>query len=306
MMPHPKYVLGRMFLLLLSWAGYSGPLLAQETLKPQGSFDRDTLEIGLPVYYSLSVRHRPDTRIIFPDSSYNFAPFELIERMYFDTRTGPANSLDSVVYLLTSFETQDRQTLSLPVYLITPKDCVLYRAPPDTLLFKSNIQEDPRNYTLQTDTRHVDVPSRFDIALFLSIILGILLVLLLIWGLFGKAIRRFVVFYRLETGHQIYVREFQQLSERSVRNASIFSLERAVTRWKKHMEQILNQPFSTYTSKEIRELIPDPELAKSLKEIDRAVYGQEFSGALSEALAVLLAFSEEQFAQKRETLRNEA
>lgn len=285
---------------------FGRPLLAQESLKPLGVFDRDTLEIGLPVYYSLSVRHRPETRVIFPDSSYSFDPFELVGRQFFDTRTSAQGSLDSVVYRLTSFETQSVQTLSLPVFLITPKDCVQYRPRRDTLFFKARIEQDPRNYTFQSDTRYVDVPSRFDIALFLSAILGLVLILLLVWGFFGKAIQRFLLLYRLETGHRVYVREFQQLSERSVSNASIFSLERAVTRWKKHMEQITDKPFSTYTSKEIREIVPDPKLARSLKEIDRAVYGQEFSGALSEALEVLLAFSEEQFSQKRETLRNEA
>ena len=52
--------------------------------------------------------------VIFPDSSYNFSPFEWVSKEYFPTHTNESGSLDSVVYTLTCFDLAPVQQLVDP------------------------------------------------------------------------------------------------------------------------------------------------------------------------------------------------
>src|SRR5688500_10227732 len=82
---------------------------------PQGLFQEDSVKLGQQVNYLFFHRHSATEEIIFPDSTYNFSPFELVSRQYFPTRTKGGWSHDSVVYTLRTFDIAPVQTLALPV-----------------------------------------------------------------------------------------------------------------------------------------------------------------------------------------------
>jgi hypothetical protein len=68
--------------------------------RPKAFFNSDSLQIGKPLFFSLTYTHTSKTDLLFPDSTYNFKPFELIDINYFPTKTLNGKSLDSVVYEL--------------------------------------------------------------------------------------------------------------------------------------------------------------------------------------------------------------
>lgn len=84
-----------------------------QELKPIGFFLKDSVKIGESVPYSLSYKDRKNRPVIFPDSLFNFSPFELLKKEYFDTQSDDINSIDSAVYYLATFEIDTVQSLSI-------------------------------------------------------------------------------------------------------------------------------------------------------------------------------------------------
>ena len=95
----------------------------KQRIMPKGVFQTDSVEVGKPVYFSLSVRHSPESEIFFPDSTYDFSPFELVSQRTFVSNTDARGTLDSAVYHLISFDVSKVQKLRLPVFVFQKKDC---------------------------------------------------------------------------------------------------------------------------------------------------------------------------------------
>ncbi|MBW3544120.1 MAG: hypothetical protein KY428_00740, partial [Bacteroidetes bacterium] len=109
---------------------------AQEIV-PKGSFLQDSLLVGAPAPYSMSLRYPKQFNLLLPDSTYNFAPFEIVGWEYFPTRSDSLYSYDSVVYYLTSFTPNSMQQLRLPVYMIQGSDSVPIWTATDSLVVAS-------------------------------------------------------------------------------------------------------------------------------------------------------------------------
>ena len=88
-----------LFLLLCS----AGHLRAQDVTVRSGFF-KDSLRVGDVTGYYLTARYLSKLNILFPDSAFNFAPFEYDHKKYFPTETEGGKSYDSVVYYLSTFE----------------------------------------------------------------------------------------------------------------------------------------------------------------------------------------------------------
>ena len=69
---------------------------AQEVIV-KGTFRSDSIMIGKPVAYSLTASYPRDLQILFPDSTYDFTPYELDSKEYFTTRTPEMFSSTSAV-----------------------------------------------------------------------------------------------------------------------------------------------------------------------------------------------------------------
>src|SRR6187399_1721849 len=105
--------------------------------------------IGKPVAFSLTASYPRDLQILFPDSAYNFAPYELESKEYFPTHTPDSLSYDSVVYYLTSYEVDSMQFMRLPVFVTHPGDCTEVWSPLDTIYFNHLVAAVPDTVTAQ-------------------------------------------------------------------------------------------------------------------------------------------------------------
>lgn len=270
----------------------------------QGNFLKDSVAIGLSVQYKLKITYPSHQQILFPDSAYNYAPFEFVKRYYYPTQSQDSLSTDSVVYNLTTFEIDKIQTLQLPIYIIQDQDCTLVWAETDTVFLQELVQGAVEELSPQKIVNYQEVPHYFNYPLIISVLVVILIVLLVLWGILGGRIRQVYALFQSRTRHAVFLKDFARLSSRAINAESTASLERAIGLWKKHLEYFENAPYSTYTSTEIKELIPDEQLALALKNIDRAIYGKEFSEKLEKDLLILRSFSIDRFEKKQEELRN--
>lgn len=274
-------------------------------IKPKGIFSSDSIGLGQSVYYSLSLRYAPNLQVLFPDSTHNFAPFELKKRQYFNTKTNKNGSLDSVVYELSTFEINKVQKLSLPIYVVMEKDCTTIFTEADSLILREMIKTkelDKIKPKPQLDLAKTS--DYFNYPYLIASILGVLLVILFVWGILGKQIRQNYFLFQFQNRQSKFIKDFNRLTFKVVEKQSSENIEKALTLWKKHLEYLENKPFSTYTSKEIGQVIPDKELVKSLKNIDKAIYGKDISGEVESAFGKLKNFSIITFEQRQEKLRN--
>jgi len=291
--------LASVFLMLGMMPAGAG-LLAQEL--PVGRFLADSISIGSPIIYSLSYRHSPEEVLIFPDTSYDFKPFELVDKKFFPTRTNASGSLDSVVYTLMSFEIDLVQTMSLPVYIISEKDSTPAFATPDTVYLREMISGPVDSLSLKANTRYRPLKYETNYSFFLLILLGFLVLFGLFALLFGKQIRTRFRLYRLERRHLAFLQEFRQMGSQLTTSETVLLLEKVVMHWKGYIESLSGKPYSTYTTKEISDSIPDSSLAEALKHVDRTVYGGLPYDPSSDATTALQDFAVQLYEKRRKEI----
>ncbi len=282
----------------------------------KGQFLDDSIKLGLVVRYALSVRHSPEIQLFFPDSTYNYAPFTWVKKQSFPTITQKNISLDSAVYELTTYEIQKNQRLALPVWWVRSQDStqriwakmdsVAFQSLVNDKIFELNTTEENSqkidDLLLKSNTKYVEIPEYFNYPYIIAIILLILIVVLVIWGLLGQRIIRAYQIFQFNTRHAIFLGEFTRLSNRITTRRTTEDIEKAIALWKKHLEQIDQKPFTSYTSKEIMQVLPSPNLADALKSIDKAIYGKEISEEILQALSVLKELAISHFKTQKELL----
>lgn len=302
-----RYHLKKIIIAILFFCPFF--LLAQIKTKEipiqiKAEFLNDSLQLGVPVQFVFSIQHSAQTQILLPDSTYNFFPFELKKRTYFTTKTKKNISTDSVVYDLVSFEVQPKLYLKLPIWLSPEKDSsqVIW-SKSDSIFLQELVKNNP-NLSLKSNTSYEDWEDYFNYPYWIAGIFILLLVILLIWSLLGKRIIKAYTLFQFNTRHSIFLSEFGRLTSRIKSRQSLEDIEKSITLWKKHLELIENKPYSSYTSKEINQQLNDSDLIDALKNIDRAVYGQEISEKINEALFTLRKLSVNRFEMRKEQLRN--
>lgn len=281
--------------------------LAQEVVV-NGKFQADSLLIGKAVPFSLTASYPRELQLLFPDSTYDFTPYELASKEYFPTRTPDAFSYDSVVYYLTSFEVDSVQTLRLPVFVAHPGDCTAVWSPIDSIFLTHLVAAVPDSVTAQqlplktfTDYLPVDWMLNYPVLL---IAVGALIALLVAgWLIFGKRIRRYYRLKKLHKSHYTFLERYEYAVQQVQTGFSALRAEAALVIWKKYMESLEGKPYTKFTSKEIATLEADEKLAAALKGIDRMVYGGMGSEP-RQVFAVLQNYSQAHFAKKLEEVNH--
>jgi hypothetical protein len=280
--------------------------LAQE-IKVKGYFSTDSVKLGKPITFYLSAKYPQASNVLFPDSSFSFAPFEFQKKNFVATQTKNGQSYDSVAYTLSTFEIDSIQTLKLPVFIVHPKDCTLVFSETDTVFFDRTVKNLPDSVQLEkiplkTNTNYFKVSWLLNYPL-LSIIVGALIVLLIVgWIVFGKRIRKYFRVKRLNKNYLAFVEQFNSSIERAQSNFSSQSTEAALLVWKKYLENLMDKPYTKYTTKEIREREKDERMINSLSAIDRMIYANVPGD--KEHFINLKSYSEDQFHQKLEEVKN--
>ena len=73
--------------------------------------------------------------------------------------------------------------------------------------------------------------------------------------------------------------------------------------WKGYMEELMAQPFTTATSKEILQREKDETLGKALQSVDRMIYKANDSYS-EEAIASLNQYAQQRFVSKVEEIKH--
>jgi hypothetical protein len=285
-----------LFFLVFSFLLIIGNCQAQ---KPVGRFLTDSVEIGRPFYFALSYHHDPSAEVFFPDTTYNFYPFEMIKRNFYPTSTTNNISVDSNVYILVSFDISKIQKLSLPIYLLSKRDCTAIFSLTDSVILKEMIKTSVDSLTLQTDTKLLPVRQQINYLQIIIYLLGLLGGGIVIYALFGRYIRKQYKLFLFGRKHKEFQTNYKKLAKATLDDITI---GKALVLWKKHLEWLEKRPYTSYTTKEIISRLPSERLEDALKEVDSAIYGGILSTQMPLAMNILLDKATELYKQRREEL----
>jgi hypothetical protein len=262
-----------------------------QQIEPKGKFLQDSMAVGEPVQYSLSIRYPADFQVLMPDSLYDYAPFEYTRKQYFPTKTDSVRSFDSVVYTLTSFEIDKVQRLKLPVYIVQGNDSTAIFADLDSLFLEEQIQVVSDSLQMKTETTISKLDKDFNYPYLIAFLIALGIIILLVIIIFGKKLRKKWKIWRLNKRHKKFRTSFEaKLS--SVGEMSVEKIEKLLYTWKKHAEFISKSPYAKLTSKEINQMQQNEELYENLKSIDRTIYSSKGRANATEAFKFLLSYAD--------------
>jgi hypothetical protein len=290
-------------IFLLAWQASA----AQKGAIVSAHFERKRAGIGEIIPFSLAARYPEGQQVLFPDSTYSFKPFEYSSRKYFTTRTKDHNSVDSVVYYLTTFEIDSIQPLKLPVFVLQEKDCVAIFSMPDSLTLNFQVASVPDSVSveklpLKTNTAYQKVKWILNYPILLAIVIFLVVALVVVWIVFGKRIRKYFALRRLNKEYTEFVGRFNAALNKLSTGFSSRMAEDALLVWKNYMENLEHYPYTKSTSREITRLASDGNLDQALKSIDRGIYGGISSTI--EPFKFLQTFSRQRFEKKEAEVKN--
>ncbi|GAB2519779.1 hypothetical protein [Spirosoma aerophilum] len=278
----------------------------------QGYFLADSIEIGRPFRYSLSYRHPATADVLFPDTARSFAPFRVQKVAVFATQTtgaGPAaNSRDSAVYTLVSFETDSIQLLRVPILTIHDVDCTARWTQTDTVFLRSKLPPGlpdslaSRSLRLATETDLAPVRQQFNYVALAIGVVSVSLCLGVLYMLFGRLTRRQWRLYLLNRRHVRFLREYARLNDRLNSFTAAEVTNQAVVMWKAYLEQLDPQPYMSLTTPELAERLRDDRVTTALREADQMIYGGSFTPQSRLALNVLSEVATHMYLQSRTKL----
>lgn len=271
---------------------------AQNSL-PKGRFLTDSVELGRPFNYALSYHHSPSAEVFLPDKTYNFYPFEIVERKYFPTITINGNSLDSIVYTLVTFDITKTQKLNLPVYVLSKRDCTAIFSLTDSVFLKEMIKTEVDSLSLRTVTKLLPLRQQLNYPQILAYISGFLGIVGLIYVFFGRFIRKEYRLFLFGRKHKDFVTSYKKYTRSTLDDITI---GKALVLWKKHLEWLEKRPYTSYTSKEIISRLPSERLEEALREVDTAIYGRILSTQMPLAMNILLEKAIELYKKQRAEL----
>ena len=267
--------------------------------KPVGRFQTDSIEIGRPIDYTLSYRHSPSAEVFFPDTTYNFYPFEIVRRNIFPTSTTNNVSTDSVVYTLITFDITKSQKLGLPIYLLSKRDCTAVYALADSVFLKEMLKTSLDSLQLKTDTKLLPLSQQVNYPKILTYLLGLLGIVLVIYAFFGRFIRKQYTLFLFGRRHKDFQTNYKKFTRSTLDDVTI---GKALVLWKKHLEWLEKRPYTSYTTKEIVSRLPSERLEEALREVDSAIYGGILSTQMPLAMSILLEKATELYKKRREEL----
>jgi hypothetical protein len=273
-----------------------------------GYFKTDSVKLGEPIEYYVTAKYPSSWQVLLPDSTFAFTPFEYQEKIYFPTRTRNNVSVDSVLYILSTYEIESIQTLKIPAFVVLPNDCTTYESNIDTVFFKHQVRQVPDSLAaeqlpLKTNTDYNPVSWLFNYPV-VSIVIGILAIFLVTgWIIFGKKIKRHFTIKRLTKNHYDFIFSFDTAVEKLKAGFSPASAESSVLIWKKYMEGLVTKPYTKSTTRELKEIEKNETLIGALRVIDRSIYGSIAPETL-DSFMNLKEFSQMQFNKKLEELKH--
>ncbi len=281
-------------LLLGFFLSLSTQILAQSSII-YGKFIDDSLLVGKPVYYSLTYKHPSNEDVFFPDETYTIPPFEIIRRQFFPTITRNNISTDSIVYTLVTFDISPFQDLSMPVFAKKANgDSLAIYSKNDRIYTHTYFSKTPdlRKVSLKKYSSIEKLPKDFNLFGFLRGFSIVIAVCFFVFAFMGKRIRIQYHLFLFSRKNKVFINSFKKQTKDFT---NVENIVKSLVLWKEYMEWLEKKPYTSFTTKEIYQEIPNHRLLDALQEIDSSIYGGNKSNHIPFALSILLNTTQEKY-----------
>jgi hypothetical protein len=293
---------GRIGVLLL-FLGLSFSSLAQ-SVQVEGYFTQDSARVGERVGFVLKARYPETTQLIFPDSTFDFAPLILLEKKTFISHTEEGTTLDSAVYYVSNFSLEPSVYLSLPVYELNRYDSVTYFSNEAELKLKLTLDSIPEQPVFQDNNVYQPLEKNFNWLLAALITGAVVVVIGGLFLLFNNRIKSIFKKNREKLRWIQFERKFKRLSALLAQKPALELADEVIGLWKGYLESITDLPFQEWTSSEISEALSDQETFKALRTIEMIIYAGREAGT-EDATKYLLEVAQGKYQEKLTQIRNE-
>lgn len=292
---------GRFLVILLLF--FSTRIFSQE-IKVDGGFLEDSLLIGQDISFWITATYPADMEMVFPDSVYNFAPFEFSSKVFFPTKSDGSIAFDSTVYSIQSYEIDLVQYLAIPAVILDGLDSTIIQTPIDSIMLTELAPMVSDTTRLIANTDYESVNTLFNFPLMYILIGVFIFIALLILLIFGRKMLRFIKLRRLRKEYEKFSEQLSGYINNLKSNPQSDTAERALFFWKRYQERLDKIPFTKLTTKEILSESSAKELEKPLYSIDRLVYGKRDTETIFQDFQQIEDFTQYRYNKKVEEIRD--
>ena len=246
--------------------------LSAQKVQVSGYFSQDSAQLGERVAFVLKASYPQSAQLIFPDSTYDFAPFVFLEKKTFVSMTTDGVTQDSALYFLSNFSLEPSSYLSLPVFELARYDSITYYTNEAELKLKLNLDSIPEQLQFKENNVYQPLDKPFNWFVFGAVFAGILLSLGILFFVFAERIKRLFRKNREKIRWIQFERKWKKLAESLQQNPNQTLADEAIGLWKGYLEHLRYQPIQEWTSSEIAAALEDKEVFKALRSIDMIIY----------------------------------
>lgn len=281
------------------------PLLVNaQQITVDGYFMQDSAKLGERVGYVLKATYPESTQLIFPDSTFDFAPLVLLEKKTFISHTRDSITQDSTIYYLSNFSLDPSSFLTLPVYELARYDSVVHYPLEAELKLKLALDSIPEELVFQENNIYQPLEKSLNWIIIGIILGGILLLIGVLYFLFADKIQEFWKERREKRRWSQFEKRWKTQTTLLTENPSIEAADEVIGLWKGYMESITQLPVKEWTSSEIGKRMDNLEIFKALRAIDLIIYAGESSKS-EEATTYLLEVAREKYQEKQTKIKHE-
>ncbi len=296
--------LGKICFLILAVAIGTCQVSAQK-ISVRGGFFEDSLLIGKDVNYWIAATYPSNLEMVFPDSLFDFSPFEYSSKTYFPSQlTADGLAYDSTIYQIQSFEIDPVQYVQLPTIILNGEDSTIINTPLDSIYLTEFAPIVTDSTELKTNLDYQTVDTQFNYPLFYYILGGLFLVVILLGAIFGRKIIKWYRLRRLRKRFEEFIEIFREHIKKLKVDPNPSLTEQTLILWKKYQERLDGVPFSVLTTKEILKESFTQELELPLKSIDRVVYGKKVQEDIYQEFHQMEEFTQHRYSKKLEEMKN--
>ncbi|MGY6545029.1 hypothetical protein [Arthrospiribacter ruber] len=255
-------------LLLLAFGQKS---LGQQ-IEVEGYFLQDSAKIGERVPYILKASYGKGYNVVFPDSTYDYSPFELLEKKTYISHTDEGITIDSAVYYISNFSLDPITRFSLPVFEVFKYDSLVHTPNEASLALQLVIDEIPQELSFRENNVYQPISTDFNYPLWTAVFVGILVLAGLLTFFFGKSIQRKWQIYQEKRKYKRFTKRWEKAEKDFATNPDMDHADELLGLWKTYMEHLKNKPFRDWTTTEISEFLENKEIIKDFREIELIIY----------------------------------
>lgn len=270
----------------------------------KGGFVEDSLMIGQNVNFWMSATYPPDMEMVFPDSLYSFAPFEISSKTYFPTALKEGLAYDSTIYTIQSYEIDKIQYLKLPAIILNGADSTKLETPLDSIFLTELALNVSDTTALKTNLDYQLVGTQFNYPLMYYVIGGLILLIIILLLIFGRKIIKWFKLRRLRSQYEEFSEAFNAYIKKLKVDPDPALAEKALVLWKGYQQRLDKVPFSVLTTKEILSQEFTQELEQPLRSVDRVVYGKRVQEDVFQDFEQIEDFTQERYSKKVEEIKD--